>query len=291
MAQISSPLLDWDAVEASSVLDRFYLVRDHLPDQALIEALEAKRGQGWDDYPVKAMWNAVLAGVVFQHPSIESLIRELSRNPALLQACGFDVLPVQRKPVAETVRDELTGRVLIHCPDPEPPHYAVPRGWNFSHFLNNLIELETAQGLVSEMILDLRRQLMAVLPDFGQHLGYDGKAIASHSTGQKDKQTGQYSDPDADWGKHETVGIDGRTGKPWKKVKSWFGYGLHLIADTHYEIPVAFHLTPVSHSETVECRQMLVELFNEAPELAHRCEDFSADRGAGLRENQIPVMG
>jgi hypothetical protein len=31
----------------------------------------------------------VLAGIVFQHESIEFLIGELSRNPSLLQACGF----------------------------------------------------------------------------------------------------------------------------------------------------------------------------------------------------------
>jgi len=50
-------------------------------------------------------------------------------------------------------------------------------------------------------------------------------------------------------------------------VKNWFGYGLHLIADTHYEIPVAFHLTPASHSEQVELRAMLDELFEQTPNL------------------------
>jgi hypothetical protein len=67
MAAIAPLLFDWDAVEARSDLERFYLVRDHLPDQAL----EAGRGKGRDDYPVAAMWNAVVAGVVFQHPSID----------------------------------------------------------------------------------------------------------------------------------------------------------------------------------------------------------------------------
>ncbi|WP_300971208.1 transposase [Thiocapsa sp.] len=57
------------------------------------------RGSGRDDHPVAAMWNALIAGVVFQHPSVEALLRELAHNPALLQACGFAVLPIQRKPV------------------------------------------------------------------------------------------------------------------------------------------------------------------------------------------------
>ena len=69
MADVVKPLFSWDAVEARSDLDRFYLVRAHLPDAEIIAALEAKRGSGRDDYPVRAMWNAVLAGIVFQHPS------------------------------------------------------------------------------------------------------------------------------------------------------------------------------------------------------------------------------
>jgi len=41
--------------------------------------------------------------------------------------------------------------------------------------------VETEQGLVGRMLTGLRRQLLAALPDFGQHLGYDGKAIDSYS--------------------------------------------------------------------------------------------------------------
>jgi hypothetical protein len=103
MAQIAAALFSWDAIEARSDLERFFLVRDHLPDSDLIAALEAKRGLGRDDYPVIPMWNAIVAGVVFQHESIELLQRELSRNPSLLQACGFNVLPLQQKPVAQRV--------------------------------------------------------------------------------------------------------------------------------------------------------------------------------------------
>jgi hypothetical protein len=41
---------------------------------------------------------------------------------------------------------------------------------------------------------------MAVLPDFGQHLGFGGKAIESHSTGRLDRETGERSDADAEGG-------------------------------------------------------------------------------------------
>jgi len=89
---------------------------------------------------------------------------------------------------------------------------------------------------VAPLLAGIHRRRLAVLPDFGRHLGYDGKAIESHSSGQVNRAKGETSDPNADWGKHETGGVDARTGKPWTKIKSWFGYGLHLIADTHYEI-------------------------------------------------------
>jgi len=127
---------------------------------------------------------------------------------------------------------------------------------------------------------------MEVLPDFGEHLGYDGKAIESHSTGRADRATGETSDPDADWGKHETAGTDTRTGKPWKTIKSRSGYGPHPIADTRHEIPVAVHVTPASASEQIELRTMIGETFEQESELARRCRDFSADRGLDSAETK-----
>ena len=56
------------------------------------------------------------------------------------------------------------------------------------------------------MMRQVREQLMEEVEDFGEHLGYDGKAMRSHSTGQENRKTGKTSDPEADWGKHETGG-------------------------------------------------------------------------------------
>jgi len=280
MATIINPFLfSWNNVEARSDLARFYLVRDNLPDEKIVMELEDRRGKGRDEFPVRAMWNAIIAGIVFQHISIESLIRELSRNPALLEACGFDILPRYRKPVAELKRNEETGQMEIVRSDTEDSYYYVPDSWNFSRFLKNVIELEENQGIITDMIRQLREALMEALPDFGRHLGYDGKAINSYSTGHKNRDTGETSDMGADWGKHETKGVDSKTGKPWTKVKSWFGYGLHLIADTQYEIPVTVHVTPASVSEQTELRSMINETFEETPQLGERCDDFAADRG------------
>ena len=48
MTPISPLLFNWDAIEARSDLDRFYLVRDHLPDVELIQRLEAIRASHYD---------------------------------------------------------------------------------------------------------------------------------------------------------------------------------------------------------------------------------------------------
>jgi hypothetical protein len=285
-AMTQTNLFSWNALEARSDLDRLKLVLDHLPDERLVQYLEVMRGHGRDDYPVRAMWHALLAGIVFQHESPESLLRELARNPSLMDACGFDPLPLQRKPKPRVVIDADTGVSRIEMPPTPEPVRAVPASWNLSRFLANVIELEETLGMISAMTVVLREQLMAVLPDFGEHLGFDGTDIASHSTGQKARTSGQTSDPDADWGYHETHGVDACTGKAWKKIKRWFGYGLHLIADTRYEIPVAFEVTPASVSEQPTLRAMIRATFSETPALAARCRDFSADRGLDCAETK-----
>ena len=217
-------------------------------------------GAGRDDFPVAAMWRAVIAGIVFQHASVESLLRELNRNPALPGLCGFNPLPVHRR--------DGDGRIAD----------TVPNGWNVSRFLKTLVDIEEGQGLVSAIVDDLRAALMAEIPDFGRHLGCDGKAIESHSTGVEGRESGRTSDPDADWGKHETSGV-GRDGKLWAKVTSWFGCKLHVIADTRREIPVAVSLTRASASEVKELKRMASGLMGRDPALADRCSEFSADRG------------
>lgn len=73
-------LFVWDEIENLGDLERLRVVIEYMPDEELMQKLEKQRGKGRNDYPVRAMWNSILAGVVYQHPSIESLRRELSRN-------------------------------------------------------------------------------------------------------------------------------------------------------------------------------------------------------------------
>lgn len=263
----------WEQVDKLSDLRRLELVLDALPDDDIIRALSAMRKNGRNEYPVYAMWRALIAGIVFQHESIESLTRELDRNSSLLKMCGFCPIPLQR-PARYEVKPGEGEVIAIDF----PPRSPAPKNHTFSRFLLNIVKIEEERGLISKMIATMRKELMELLPDFGKRPGYDGKAIESHCTGQKNRKSGETSDPDADWGKHETKGVDSN-GRQWTKVKIWFGYRLHVIADTKYEIPVAFNLTRASASEIRELERMTESLFTEDPEIEGRCRYLSADRG------------
>ena len=237
MTASSNLLFSWADVEQRPELQRLQRVLDTMPDGDILGALEERRGHGRDDDPVVAMWRAMLAGIVFQHESAQSLLRELQRNSALLALCGFPALPRQSAPKRGV--SEADGSTVIYLP--QPLRDPAPDACNFSRFLRVVVELEEEQGMIAAMIRTMREQLMEEADDFGEFLGYDGK--------------------------------------PWKKVKTWFGYRVHTIADTQYEIPVAASVTRASVSEVKELERLSERLFEETPALAERCKEFSADRG------------
>ena len=66
MAKLLVPyLFKWQEVEAKSDLERLRLVLEHLPDEGLMKKLEVQRDKGRDDYPIRPLWNSVLAGIVY----------------------------------------------------------------------------------------------------------------------------------------------------------------------------------------------------------------------------------
>jgi len=145
----------WQEIEDLGELERLRLVLDHRPDGDLMAALERDRGRGRDDYPVRAVWNSILAGIVYQHPSVASLRRELLRSAQLRQLCGFDVLLGVR---------------------------ATPPAWVYARFLRKLLRrLDQLEAMFRRAVADLQQQL----PDFGEVLALGGKAISSHARGRK----------------------------------------------------------------------------------------------------------
>lgn len=239
-------LFRWEELEGLGDLKRLRLVLEHMPDEKLMYHLELRRGRGRNDYPVRAMWNSVLAGVVYQHPSIESLRRELARNGQLRSLCGFRI-------------------------DKVPP------SWAYSRFLATLFE---HQELVNEVFCNLVKQCYRLLPGFGRNLALDGKAINSHARRGKDKNlpVDGRRDLDANTG---AKGYEGtrEDGTIWRKINYWFGYKLHLIVDADYELPVSFKVTPASNSEVKQAHILIDELGTKQPKVLSTCENLMADRG------------
>ncbi len=236
-------LFGWDEIEGLGDLERLRLVMVSMSDEDLMRRLERERGFGRDDYPVRAMWNGILAGIVFQHPSAESLLRELKRNGQLRLLCGFD---------------------------------KVPTSWALSRFLTKLLRMENEITAIFDQMVN---ELMALLPDFGKHLAIDGKKLPTHARPNKEKKADDgRRDTDADFGKKVYRGKR-EDGTMWEKVVSWFGYRLHLVVDSKYELPVAFNVTKASLGEAPQAHALLDNMENKHPDLLRRCKYFTADRG------------
>lgn len=237
-------LFEWTEIQTLGDLERLRLVLDSMPDEPLMKALEQQRGNGRNDYPIRAMWNSLLAGIVFQHDNVEKLRRELARNGQLRELCGFD------------------GQ-------------AAP-AWVYTRFLKSLMEHE---ALIDEIFDHIVRQLTEVLPDFGKHLAMDSKAIESFAEhkNKNDKADGR-RDLDADYGKKEYRGVHA-DGKPWEKIIKWFGYKLHLMVDATYELPVSYKVTKASASDITEGHALLEQTKERQSELLNTAGTLAADRG------------
>ena len=270
-----SRLFDWSDLENLGELVRLRLVLRTLPDEELMRHLEGRRGRrGRDDYPVRAVWNAVVAGVVFGHPSVASLRRELRRNAQLRQLCGFDPVKTAQE--------------------------AVPTPWAWSRFLGGLLACE-GLGLVEGMFDELVESLRAELPGFGERLACDSKGIRTHARPPRKDQERNLEpdgrrDIDADFG---TKTYKGRRedGTLWERVQRWFGYKLHLVVDAHYELPVAWEVTRASAPDNASGKRMLDDLEARHSEMLEGCEALMADKAYDdtklldkLTERDAPIL-
>ena len=246
MATIPEPsLFRWDCVDQLGDLERLLLVLDAIPDEPLMQLLERQRRNGRNDYPVRPMWNSLIAGFVFGHDSIASLRRELLRNAQLREVCGFDL---------------FQGTA------------AVPTEFAYTRFQRRLAKQEAEVQQIYHHLLDLLKEQ---LPDLGAVLALDGKELHASAKKESKYELAEDEKPDgrrdhnADWGAKGNG----------KKKRWWFGYLVHLIVDATYELPVAFEVTPASYGEQPVAQLLLDQLQERHPDLLETCERLSADKG------------
>ena len=254
VSQIS--LFDNKEIEILGDLERLKLAIENIPDEEIIKKLRKNRKNGRNDWPVEAMWNTFIASFVFNHRSVNDLLRELSRNSQLRQICGL-------KPRFFKQKD---GKYKMQI---------VPSEAAYSRFLKNLIK---CQANMDEMFKELVTYMYDNLEGFGEDIAGDGKAIQSYAT-KEAKKEGLRGDHEANWGVKKYTESTNDKGEKVIKKKSWFGYRLHLIVDTKYELPIAYTVTPASNSEKEEMIKLWKEINSNNPQIVERAKEFLADKG------------
>ena len=241
-------LFSWKEIENLADLERFSLLLKYLPDEQLMQSLESGRGKGRDDYPIRAMWNSILAAVVYQHTSIESLRRELMRNAQLRQLCGFDLL----RGIA-----------------------AVPSSDAYTNLLKRLV---AHMDMIDSVFCELVDRLSELLEGFGQVLAIDSKAIKSRARRVSTRGSVDLrGEIDADKG-FKTYRGRRSDGSSWERIKSWFGFKLHLIVDAEYELPVAYGVTKASACDLTFGKEMIEDLAVERPSVLENAQLFLGDK-------------
>jgi hypothetical protein len=143
MAKIVSQtsIFDYSEIEILGDIERLRLAFDGIDDEPLMRVLEKKRGKGRNDYPVRVMWNLIVAMKVFGHRTIESFRRELSRNSQLRKYCGLN---------------DFSGK-----------KHLIPPARVFSGFFKLL---QAEQEEVDRMFAFMVGKLYEWLPGFGENL-------------------------------------------------------------------------------------------------------------------------
>jgi len=240
-------LFSWENnIEDLGDNERLVRVLDNLPDEQLMRTLEKERGRGRDDFPVRAMWNMIIAMIVFGHGRYADIIREMKRNIQLRYVCGF-----------------MNGKT--------------PDAHNVSRFVSKLMD---HQEELLGIFVALSEKLYGLIPDFGESLALDSKWVWSLANKQTKRQRPDgRSEADAEWGVKEYSGVN-EDGTAWASKKKCFGFKIHLLVDVKYELPVAFIITTANESDA-KCGKELLDSIAKDDSRKHileKCKYFMADK-------------
>lgn len=121
--------------------------------------------------------------------------------------------------------------IAIACGITSPE--GIPTKFAYSRFMRKLSRPNKYVVMVKNIMRSLTRSLYNTLPDFGKSVAIDSTDLKAWSNGTKKPA----SDPNASWSAKKDT-----SGNP----KFYFGYKLHLLADTEYELPIVAKVTTAS---------------------------------------------
>ena len=205
------------AVQSPPIVAELQAVFKALPDDVLIAKLTKPTRRGRPSYPARVMWRCFVAYYVLGLPSVSALIRTLYDNPYIAKACGFET------------------------PD------VIPSQPTFSRFYARLAK-PTIAVEVKNIMRALVRQCYDTMPNFGKSVAIDSTDIKAWSHGRGNGHDGKSSDPDAGWAvKKNTEG----------NKKFVWGYKVHLLVDTTYELPIAADTTAGNVADVTKASALL----------------------------------
>jgi hypothetical protein len=265
MAKIISQIniFDYSEIEVLGDIERLRLAFDGIGDEPLMRALEKNRGKGRNDYPVRVMWNLVVAMKVFGHRTIESFRRELSRNSQLRKYCGLN---------------DFSGK-----------KHLIPPARVFSGFFKLL---QAEQGEVDRMFASMVGKLYERLPGFGENLAGDGKYIDSYAKNKakvSNPKAGGRAERDAEYSKKEYHFTD-KDGKKRTVTETHYGFKAHILCDAGTELPIACSVTKANRDERGEMGDLLSNFTADQESAA---KTLALDRGYDATNliQQIKGMG
>lgn len=248
ISQIST--FDYEEIEILGDLERCKLLIDNVPDREIVSKLIQIRGKGRNEYPIIPVWNSILIMPLIECSTVEQLRRELSRNSDLRKLCGFEDA------------NYYYGKCKL-----------VPSAKAYSNMFKNLKNIEP---LLKECFYKLRKFMYDNLKNFGKDTAKDGKIFLSKAKKPEDSEgTDGRSESDADYTFKQVYQKDAKGMTKTRRIK-YFGFRVHILGDTKYELPIEYTVTKASLSE----RDQLIKHLEMLPEdLINNMETLSADKG------------
>ena len=182
-------------------------------------ALLTRKGRGRRGYQPRILWRAYVAYYALGLPSISDVVRLLRNNPAIASVCGIETAA------------------------------QIPSQPTFSRFVTRLAHSHWVRTAVRNVMREMTRTMFERFPDFGKSVAIASTDIRGWTNGGK-RYRGKPSDPNAGWVvKTNTAG----------KNKYTFGYKVHILADTQYELPMAIDVTAGNFADVRKATPLLAQ--------------------------------
>lgn len=245
LVHATRPLFAWDELQASPTLATIRQALEAIPDAPLLAALQARRHNGCDRYPVRVLWGVLLLSILLRHATTEACLEELRRNAPLRLLVGIET------------------------------EDAVPHGWNLTRFLAVLGQ-PAHLALMRDVFDHLVRRLGLAVPDLGRHTAGDSTGLRGRLDPDEGRRAGEVADglPQASGGRKEYTDEAGRV----TKVVEWFGYKLHLLVDVRHEVVLAYDVTDTKAGDNERIEALVDQAQGNLP--AGRLETLAYDKAA-----------